>query len=76
MQIDKTRSVGMSGTTPGITFKGVFNGDASDLFVSLHLPDGIDTKPEILRPYLACAERRLIWEYVRVHGRLPACNSE
>lgn len=76
MQIDKTRSAGMSGTTPGITFIGAFNRDASDLFVSLHLPDGIDTKPEILRPYIDYAERRLIWEYLRVHGRLPACNSE
>ena len=66
----------MSGTIPGVTFNGVFNSDASDLFVSVYLPDGIDTKPEVLRPYIAYAERRLIWEFVRVHGRLPACNSE
>ena len=76
MQIDKTRAAGMSGTTLGVTFSGVFNSDASDLFVSVQLPDGIDTNPEILCPYIAYAERRLIWEYVRMHGRLPACNSE
>ncbi len=76
MQIAKTMSLVMSGTTLGVTFSGVFNGDASDLFVSVHLPEGIGTKPEILRPCIAYAERRLIWEYVRVHGRLPVCNSE
>ena len=67
---------GLKGHAGGVTFHGVFNGDASDLFVSVHLPEGIDSKPEILRPYIAYAERRLIWEFVRVHGRLPACNSE
>lgn len=66
----------MSGTNLGVTFNGVFNSDASDPFVSVRLPDGIDTKPEVLRPYIAYAERRLIWEFVRVHGRLPARNSE
>ena len=66
----------MSGITPRVTFDGVFSGDASDLFVSVHLPEGIDTKPEILRLYIGYAERRLIWEYVKAHGRLPACNSE
>ena len=67
---------GLKGHAGGVTFHGVFSGDASDLFVSVHLPEGIDTKPEILRPYIAYAERRLIWEYVRLHGRLPVCNSE
>ena len=67
---------GLKGHAGGVTFHDVFNGDTSDLFVSVHLPDGIDTKPEILRPYIAYAERRLIWEYVNAHGRLPACNSE
>ncbi len=52
----------MSGTTLGVTFSGVFNGDASDLFLSVHLPEGIDTKPEILRAYIAYAERRLIYD--------------
>lgn len=76
MQVDKTRLTGMSGTTPEVTFNVVFNGDTFNLFVSVHLPDGIDTNPEILRPYIVYAERRLIWEYVRLHGRLPVCNSE
>ncbi|MCP3887082.1 hypothetical protein ACM25O_17420 [Sulfitobacter pontiacus] len=67
---------GQKGHAGGVTFHGVFDGDASDLLVSVHLPVGIDTRPEILRPYIAYAERRLIWEFVRVHGRLPACNSE
>ena len=67
---------GLKGHAGGVTFHGVFNGDTSDLFVSVHLPDGIETKPEILRPYIAYAERWLIWEYVRMHGRLPTCNSE
>ncbi len=76
MQIDKTSSAGMSGTTPGVTIYGVFIADKSDPFTSEQLPDGIDTQPKILRPYIAYAEQWLIWEFVRVHGRLPACNSE
>jgi len=54
----------------------MFEGDTSDLFVTVLLPDGIDPKPEILHPYIAYAERRLIWEYVEAHGGLPVCNSE
>jgi len=72
----RSATTGQKGHAGGVTFHGMFEGDTSDLFVMVHLPDGIDPKPEILHPYIAYAERRLIWEYVEVHGGLPACNSE
>jgi|GEM_PF-948060 len=72
----RSATTGQKGHAGGVTFHSVFEGDASGLFVTMHLPDGIDPKPEILHPYIAYAERRLIWEYVEVHGGLPVCNSE
>lgn len=72
----KSATTGQKGHAGGVTFYGMFGGDTSDLFVSVHLPDGIDPRPEILHPYIAYAERRLIWEHVKARGELPACNSE
>ncbi len=67
---------GQQGNAGGVTFHNMFNGDASTLWISVHLPDWINPRPEILRPYIAYAERRVIWEYVEAHGALPVCNSE
>lgn len=72
----RSAMTGQKGHAGGVMFHGVFDADTSGLFVSVHLPDGIDPKPEILHPYIAYAERRLIWEYVNEHGCLPVCNSE
>lgn len=75
-QFHRSASSGKKGHAGGVTFHGVFNGDTSDLCVSVHLPDGIDPANHILHPYIAYAERRLIWEHVEAHGALPVCNSE
>lgn len=75
-QFHRSASTGKKGHAGGVTFHGVFHGETSDLWVSVHLPDGIDQAGHILRPYIAYAERRLIWEHVEVHGVLPVCNSE
>lgn len=75
-QFNRSALTGQKGHAGGVTFHGVFDGDTTGLFVSVHLPNGIDLKPEILHPYIAYAERRLIWEYVEAHGDLPVCNSE
>lgn len=72
----RSATTGMNGHAGGVTFHGVFSGDTSDLYVSVHLPNGINCKPQILHPYIAYAERRLIWEHVKAHGGLPVCNSE
>ena len=72
----RSATTGQKGHAGGVTFHGVFDGDTTGLFVSVHLPDGIDPKPEILHPYIAYAERRLIWKHVEAHGGLPVCNSE
>lgn len=72
----RSATTGRKGHAGGVTFHSVFDGDTTGLFVAVHLPDGIDPKPEILHPYIAYAERRLIWEHVEAHGRLPVCNSE
>ena len=75
-QFHRSASTGKKGHAGGVTFHGVFNGDTSGLWVSVHVPDGIDVTDHILHPYIAYAERRLIWEHVEVHGVLPVCNSE
>ena len=75
-QFHRSASTGKKGHAGGVTFHGVFHGETSDLWVSVHLPVGIDQAGQILHPYISYAERRLIWEYVEVHGALPICNSE
>lgn len=60
----------------GGTFHTKLDGDTNGLLVSTHLADGINPDPQILRPYISYAERGLIWEFVRDHGRLLRCNSE
>lgn len=72
----RSATTGQKGHAGGVTFHEVFDGDTTGLFVSAHLPAGIDPKPEILHPYIAYAERRLIWEHVLAYGCLPVCNSE
>lgn len=67
---------GQKGHAGGVTFHSMFNGDTSGLWILIYLPSGIDPNPEILRPYIAYVERRLIWEHVEAHGSLPLCNSE
>ncbi|WP_300012410.1 hypothetical protein [uncultured Roseobacter sp.] len=75
-QFNRSALTGQKGHAGGVTFHGLFDGDTTGLFVSVHLPNGIDLKPEILHPYIAYAERRLIWEHVEAHRGLPVCNSE
>ena len=72
----RSASTGQKGHAGGVTFHSRFDGDVSNLWISVHLPDGINQRPEILRPYIAYAERRVIWKYVAAHGGLPVCNSE
>lgn len=60
----------------GVTFHTKLDGDTNGLLVSTHLANGINSDPQILRPNISYAERGLIWEFVRDHGRLPRCNSE
>jgi hypothetical protein len=72
----RSATTGKKGHAGGVTFHGVFDGDTTGLFVSVHVPGGIDPKPEILHPYIAYVERRLIWEHVEAFGALPVCNSE
>lgn len=75
-QFHRSASTGMKGHAGGVTFHGMFDGNMTDLWVSTHLPEGIPVSPEILHPYIAYAERRLIWEHVEANGGLPVCNSE
>lgn len=75
-QFNRSAVTGQKGHAGGVTFHGVFDGDTSGLWVSVHLPDDIGPAAHILHPYIAYAERRLIWEHVEAHGALPVCNSE
>lgn len=75
-QFNRSAVTGKKGHAGGVTFHCLFDGDTSGLWVSVHLPEGIDAKPEILHPYIAYAERRLIWEHAEAQGSLPKCNSE
>jgi hypothetical protein len=72
----RSATTGNKGHAGGVTFHGKLHGDTGGLIVRTHLADDIDPSPEILHPYISYAERRLIWEFVRDHGRLPLCNSE
>lgn len=72
----RSATTGKKGHAGGVTFYGKMGGNTDGLLVSTHLADDISPAPEILRPYISYAERRLIWEFVRDHGRLPLCNSE
>ena len=60
----------------GLTYNGIFGSDVSRLFVAVHVPVAINPAKEISSTYIKYAERRLIWEFVEKHGKLPACNSE
>lgn len=72
----RSAMTGQKGHAGGVTYHELFGADTSGLLVSVHLPDGIGDRSESLRPYIAYAERKLIWEHVEEHGGLPACNSE
>jgi len=60
----------------GITYNSLYGPELSDLIVAVHTPFAINPSEDVLHPYIKYAERRLIWEFVEQHGRLPACNSE
>jgi len=67
----------MKGHAGGVTFFGKFGPiDPAGMSVSVHVPIVIRRDAEILNTYIQYVERRLIWEHVERHGRLPACNSE
>ena len=73
----RSATTGQKGHAGGVTFYGKFGAiDPVHIAVSVHVPVIMRRDPEILYPYIQYAERRLIWEHVERHGRLPACNSE
>lgn len=75
-QFHRSATTGMPGHAGGVTYNSVFGTDVSDLTVRTHTPVAINPDADILQPYIQYAERRLIWEFVERHGKLPACNSE
>ncbi len=72
----RSATTGKKGHAGGLTFHSKLCGDTEGLIIRTHLADDIDPNPEILHPYISYAERKLIWDFVRDHGRLPLCNSE
>ena len=75
-EFHRSATTGLKSHAGGQTFYHMFGGDTGGLYVSVHLPVGIDPRRVIINPYIAYAERRLIWDFVQEHGRLPVCNSE
>ena len=73
---NRSANSGNKGHAGGVTFHKTFGPDVSDFLVSCHTPVTINPDPNILRPYIEYAERRLIWEHVEKFGQLPVCNSE
>ena len=73
---NRSATTGLSGHAGGVTFSSKFGSNVDDLFVRYHIPVAINPDPDILRPYIEYAERRIIWEHVERHGQLPICNSE
>lgn len=73
----RSASTGQKGHAGGVTFYGKFGQlDPSHIAACVHVPTIIRRDPEVLYPYIQYVERRLIWEHVEQHGRLPECNSE
>lgn len=73
----RSATTGLKGHAGGVTFFGKYGPiDPSDITVSVHAPIILRRDADILYPYIQFVERRLIWEHVERHGRLPACNSE
>jgi len=60
----------------GRTYREIHGSQVDDLFVCFHVPKRTPRDPKIIGAYVKYAERRLIWEYVVCHGRLPECNKE
>lgn len=73
----RSATTGMKGHAGGVTFFGKFGPiDPATISVAVHVPVVVRRDAEILNPYIQYVERRLIWEHVERHGRLPVCNSE
>lgn len=73
----RSATTGMKGHAGGVTYFGKFGAiDPAPMSVSVHVPVIIRRDSDVLYPYIQYVERRLIWEHVERHGRLPRCNSE
>ena len=73
----RSAASGQKGHAGGVTFYGKFGViDPAYIAVCVHVPVIVRRDPEVLFPYIQYVERRLIWEHVEKHGRLPACNNE
>jgi hypothetical protein len=74
---NRSANTGHKGHAGGVTFHGKFGPiDPTEIVVSMHVPLIVRRDPDLLHPYIQYVERRLIWEFVELNGRLPACNSE
>ena len=71
----RSATKGMKGHAGGLTFFRVFSGDVSDLSVRVHAVEQFGHDPIFMSAYVAHVERRLFWEHIEVHGRLPVCNA-
>jgi len=76
-QFNRSATTGQEGHAGGVTFFGTYGAlNEAEMSVAVHVPSVVRREVEILRSYIQYAERRLIWEFVERHARLPACNSE
>lgn len=71
----RSATKGMKGHAGGLTFFRVFAGDVSDLSVRVHAVEQFVHDPKFMSAYVANIERRLLWEHIEEHRRLPVCNS-
>lgn len=67
---------GNKGHSGGVTYSGRFGSDVADLLIATHVTNVIRSDSTIMNAYILYAERSLIWGYVELHGKLPACNTE
>lgn len=73
---NRSATSGLKGHAGGVTFNGIFGVPSEDLWVSTHVNEQLQDDPTLLHPYVAFAERLLIWNFVKENRRLPKCNSE
>ena len=74
-QFNRSAITGIKGHAGGLTYHRVFAGDVGDLSVRVHSVEQFDYDWMLVRAYVAYIERRLLWEHIEQHGRLPVCNS-
>lgn len=73
-QFERSAFLNQLGHSGGITFAGTFKAKANPswLYISVLAVSSLEEPQR--SAYIRYVERALLWQYVKTHGELPACN--